>query len=111
MKIKLKSNKRNRVRSISANYTFRAPPNNRFSVFQPGGFYRMYHRVEAEKMKRSHYWVRLMVIAEKTYKKREFQEFQEESEPLKTHIEEGISKVEIKESDGELIKEIPDLLQ
>lgn len=111
MKIKLKSNKRNRVRSNSANYTFRAPPCNKFSIFQPGGFYRMYHRVEAEKMKRSHYWVRLMVTAEKTYKKREFREFQEESEPLKTYVKEGISKVEIKEFDEELIKEIPDLLQ
>ena len=110
MAIKLKSKKGNRVRSLSTNYTFRAPPCTIYSAFQPGGYYRMYHRVEAEKMKRSHYWVQSMFIAENTYKKRELKEIQEDSEPLKTYTIEGISKVENEEFDEELIEEIPDII-
>ena len=111
MTIKLRSKKGNRVRSLSTNYTFRAPPYNIYSAFQPGGYSRMYHRVEAEKMKRSHYWVQSMFIAENTHKKRELKEIQEDSEPLKTYIIEGISKVKIEECDEESIEEIPELLQ
>ena len=110
MTIKLKGKKGNRVRSLSANYTFRAPPCNKYSIFQPGGYYRMYHRVEAEKMKRSHYWVQSMFKAENVYKKRELKEIQEKSKPLTTTIKEGISKIEIEENDKELIEEIPDII-
>jgi hypothetical protein len=110
MNIELKSNKRNRVRSLSANETFRAPPFNKFSIFQPGGFYRMYHRAEAEKMKRSHYWVQLTFKAEIIYKKEELKEAQEELESLKTYVIEGISKVEIEEYDEETMEEIPDVI-
>ena len=60
----------------------------------------MYHRVEAEKMKRSHYWVQSMFIVENSYKKRELKEIQEDSEPLKTYIIEGISKVKIEGSEA-----------
>ncbi len=110
MAIKLKGKKGNRVRSLSTNYTFSAPPCNKYSVFQPGGYYKMYHRVEAEKMKRSHYWVQAMFLAENTYKKREPKEIQEVSEPLKTYTIEGISKVETEEYEEELIEEIPDFI-
>ena len=109
MTIKLRSKKGNRVRSLSTNYTFRAPPCTIYSAFQPGGYYRMYHRVEAEKMKRSHYWVQSMFIVENSYKKRELKEIQEDSEPLKTYIIEGISKVKIEGYDPELIEEIADI--
>ncbi|GAH11264.1 unnamed protein product [marine sediment metagenome] len=111
MNIKLKSKRTNRVRSLPANYTFRAPPNNKYSVFQPGGYYRMYHRVEAEKMKRSHYWVQFTVGAEESFKKKELKEIQEKSQPLKTNRKEGISKVEIKKYNEEIIEEIPDITQ
>lgn len=110
MAIKLKGKKGNRVRSLSTNYTFSAPPYNNYSAFQPGGYYRMYHRVEAEKMKRSHYWVQAMFLAENAYKKRELKEIQEDSEPLKTYTIEGISKVETEEYEEELIEEIPDII-
>ena len=110
MVLKIKSKKGNRVRSLSENYTFRAPPNNRYSVFQPGGYYRMYHRVEAEKMKRSHYWVHLTFNAEEISKNRELKEIQEKLQPLTTIIQEGISKVENEEYDEELIEEIPDVI-
>ena len=110
MVLKIKSKKGNRVRSLSENYTFRAPPNNRYSVFQPGGYYRMYHRVEAEKMKRSHYCVHLTFNAEEISKNREFKEIQEKSQPLTPTIKEGISKVEIEEYDKESTEEIPDII-
>ena len=71
----------------------------------------MYHRVEAEKMKRSHYWVQFTVGAEKSFKKKELKEIQEKSQPLKTKRKEGISKVEIKKYNEEIIEEIPDITQ
>lgn len=110
MVLKLKSKNGNRVISLSENYTFRAPPNNRYSVFQPGGYYRMYHRVEAEKMKRSHYWVQLTFNAEEISKNRELKEIQEKLQPLRTIIKEGISKVENGEYEKESIEEIPDII-
>ena len=110
MHIKLKSKKGNRVRSLSTNYTFSAPPCNKYSTFQPGGYYKMYHRVEAEKMKRSHYWVQSMFEAENICEKRELKEIQEKSQQLTTTIKEGISKIEIEEYDKELIEEIPDII-
>ncbi len=110
MHINLKSKKGNRVRSLFTNYIFRAPPQNKYSAFQSGGYYKMYHRVEAEKMKRSHYWVHLMFIAENIHKKRESKEIQEKSKLLNPNIKEGISKVEIEEDNKELIEEIPDII-
>ena len=49
--------KKRRVRDLNPNYTFSAPPYDMFSAYQPGGYYRMYHRVEAEKMKKSYNWI------------------------------------------------------
>ncbi|MHA2184855.1 MAG: hypothetical protein ACXAAI_07625, partial [Promethearchaeota archaeon] len=37
--------------------TFSAPPYDMFSPYQPWGYCRMYHHVEAEKMKKSFDWV------------------------------------------------------
>ncbi|MHA1991991.1 MAG: hypothetical protein ACW98A_13555 [Candidatus Hodarchaeales archaeon] len=110
MVLNLKSKKGNRVRSLSENYTFLAPPNNRYSTFQPGGYYRMYHRVQAEKMKRSHYWLQLTYNAEKIFKNREFKEIQERLQPIKTNIKEGISKVEKKQFNKEPIEEISEII-
>lgn len=105
MAIKLKGKKGNRVRSLSTNYTFRAPPCNRYSTFQPGGYYKMYHRVEAEKMKRSHYWVQLSLSAEIINNQGELKEIQEE---LVTLL--GISEVEIEEHGEDLTEEIPEII-
>ena len=110
MAIKLRSKKGNRVRSLSTNYTFSAPPYTIYSAFQPGGYYRMYHRVEAAKMKRSHDWVQFTFGTEKAFKKRDLKEIQEKSQPLKTNLKEGILIVEIDECIEEMIEEIPDII-
>ncbi|MHA2282033.1 MAG: hypothetical protein ACXAC5_14415 [Promethearchaeota archaeon] len=108
MSIKSKSKNGKRMRSLSPNYTFRAPPYNKWSAFRPGGYYRMYHRVEAERMKRSHYWVQSTFIVEKIHKKIEFKEIPEKSQPSKANIKEGIIIVEIEDFIEELLEEIPD---
>jgi len=107
MAAKLKKSRKNRFRNLSPDYSFSAPPSNKYSVFKPGGYYRMYHRVEAEKMKRSHYWVRMLPIAERVFKKIHNKMVQEYIPPVKTYIKEGILNVEIGEHDNELIEEFP----
>ncbi|MHA2009111.1 MAG: hypothetical protein ACXABO_16745 [Promethearchaeota archaeon] len=49
--------KKGKVRGLNQNFNFSAPPYDMFSAYQPGGYSRMYHRVEAERMKRSYNWV------------------------------------------------------
>ena len=107
MTVKLKKSIKNGFRNFSPNDTFSAPPYNKYSTFQPGGYCRMYHRVEAEKMKRSHDWVKTIPIAEKVYKKINHKVIQEFIPPVKTYIKEGILNVEIGEHDNELLEEVP----
>jgi len=57
MRKKIKNSKNNKAKGIKQNYKFSAPPYNMFSAYQPGGYYRMFHRVEADKMKRSYDWI------------------------------------------------------
>jgi hypothetical protein len=107
MAVKLKKSKKKGFRNFSPDYSFSAPPYNKYSAFQPGAYYRMYHRIEAEKMKRSHDWVRVLPIAEKVFKKIHNKMVQEYIPPVKTYIKEGILNVEIGEHDNELIEEFP----
>ena len=107
MSIQLRSKKRNRGRTFSPNYDFRAPPYDSYGAFRPEGYCKLFHRVEAEKMKRSHYWAQYVSNAEIFYK---IKEFQEDTQLLKTYIEEGISKIEIEKCDEEIIEKIPDTI-
>jgi len=105
MTAKLKKSRKKGFRNFSPDYSFSAPPYNKYSAFQPGAYYRMYHRIEAEKIKRSHYWVRMLPIAEN--KKIHNKMVQEYIPPVKTYIKEGILNVEIGEHDNELLEEFP----
>ena len=107
MNVKLKKSGKNRFRNFSPNYSFSAPPYNKYSAFQPGGYCRMYHRVEAEKMKRSYDWLRSMPIAKKVNKKIDNKMIQEYIPPIKTYIKNGILKIEIGEHSNELSKKFP----
>ncbi len=71
----------------------------------------MYHRVEAEKMKRSHEWVRSLAKAERVYSKTKSKNIQEEIPPIKTYIKEGVLNVEIGECNKDLSEEFPMISQ
>ncbi len=105
MNVKLKKSRNNKFRNFSPDYSFKAPPYNMYSAFRPGGYYRMYHRVEAEKMKRSHEWVISMLMAEKANTLTKTKSSQKEIPPVKTHIKEGVLIVEIGENNKELVEE------
>jgi len=107
MIVKLKKSIKNGFRNFSPNDSFSAPPCNKYSMFQPGGYCRMYHNVEAEKMKRSHDWVKLIPIAEKVNNKSNQKVIQEFIPPVKTYIKEGILNVEIGEHDNKSLEELP----
>ncbi len=107
MAVKLKKSRKKGFRNFSPDYSFSAPPYNKYSAFQPGAYYRMYHRIEAEKMKRSHDWVKAIPIAEEVNSKINQEVIQEFIPPVKTYIKEGILNVEIGEYDNELLEEFP----
>ncbi len=107
MSKKLKKDKNYWWRTDLPDYTLSAPPCPIYSVFQPGGFFRLYHRCEEVKMKRSHSWVYTKLEIEKIYQKKDPKKIQEDLPPIKTYIEEGILKVEIGEYEKESMKETP----
>jgi anti-sigma28 factor (negative regulator of flagellin synthesis) len=111
MPLRLKRSNKDRFRNISPDYTFKAPPYDIYSAIRPGGYFRMYHRVEAEKMKRSHEWVRSIAKAERVYSKAKSKNIQEKVPPIKTYIKEGVLNVEIGECNKELSEDIPIISQ
>ncbi|MFX1324862.1 MAG: hypothetical protein ACFE8N_07890 [Promethearchaeota archaeon] len=93
---------------MSPSYTFRAPPSNKYSVFQPGGYCKMYHHVEAEKMKRSHNWQLAGWKDEKeTPKSPLFKRNQKKLPSIKSTIKDGILKLEIGDYEEPIIEVIP----
>ncbi|MHA2392497.1 MAG: hypothetical protein ACXAEX_11190 [Promethearchaeota archaeon] len=107
MNRKLKKINKERVRNLSPSYAFHAPPYNKYSAYQPGGYFKMYHRVEAEKMKRSHNWQLVEFEEDRASEKMLFMNNQEELPSVKTSIKEGILKVEIGDHREEIIEIIP----
>ncbi len=104
----LKKFKKNKFSNFSPNYNFSAPPYNMLSTFQPGAYYRMYHRVQAEKMKRSYEWVKLMSRTEQTYSLVDIIKIIQEGMPrVKTYIKDGVLNVIIGEYNEEILEEFP----
>ncbi len=104
---KLKKYKNYWWRTDLPDYTLSAPPCHNYSVFQPGGFSRLFHRCEEATMKRSHSWVYTLFEIEEIYMKKEPKKIQEDIPTVKTYLEEGILKVEIGEYEKESMKETP----
>ncbi|MHA2036664.1 MAG: hypothetical protein ACW98X_09545 [Promethearchaeota archaeon] len=98
----LKKYKRSSMKNLSPNYTFSAPPWDVYGAFQPGAYYRMYHRIEAEKMKRSYDWLRFTSITERDYIDIINRMIQDNILPVNTYMEEGILNVENRELDYKL---------
>lgn len=107
MSRKLKKVKKSRMKKLSPNYTLRAPPCDKYSTFQPGGFSKLYHHCEEARMKRSYHWVYSAFEAESAYKKVEPKKIQEDLLRIKSYIKEGMLRVEIGEYNKEQIEEVP----
>jgi hypothetical protein len=105
MNFSLKKLRRKSAISESPNVNFRAPPYDVFSAFQPWGFYKRYHLHEVEKMKRSYEWIQLLFESERIQKKINPNKIEVEL-PLIFLIE-GISNIEINESEENQITDIP----
>ena len=95
MSRRLNKVKKSIIKNLSADYTLRAPPCDKYSVFQPGDYARLYHHCEEAKMKRSYQWVYSDFKAEELNKKLMNKKTQEEILPVKTCIEKRILPVEI----------------
>ncbi len=94
----VKKHERNWMKNVSQNYTFSAPPHDFYGAFQPGAYYRMYHRIEAEKMKRSYDWLKFASITESDF-----------IEIINGMIKDNIPpvKTEIGEQDHKLLEDFP----
>lgn len=103
----LKKNKKNLMKNISPNSTFSAPPYDYYGAFYPGGYYRIYHRVEAEKMRRSYDWLRYLSITEIDFEKIIKKMIQDIKLLIKVNIDELILNIENGEYDNNSLKEYP----
>lgn len=108
MNRKLRKINNYRARNLSPSYTFQAPPSNKYSVFHPEGYFKMYHRVEAEKMKRSYNWQLVALEEEKMITKSpKYNMIQEKLPVIESSIKEGILKVKIGKYEEPIIEIIP----
>ncbi|MHA1912840.1 MAG: hypothetical protein ACW986_08245 [Promethearchaeota archaeon] len=107
MNVKLNIGKGKRARGMTPNFTLTAPPHDKYSAFQPGAYSSMYHRCEAEKMKRSYNWL-LSEFEEvdQNIKKKSPSKTIENLPPIKTSIEEGVLKVQVGEYRENLLNEV-----
>ncbi|MFW9896581.1 MAG: hypothetical protein ACFFD7_12315 [Candidatus Thorarchaeota archaeon] len=102
---KLKNKRKKGFRNWFQDYSLNAPPYDNYSAFQPGSFFRMYHRVEAEKMRRSYDWIGLMYEAKKMYEKTINDMIEVYTNPVMTSKREKIWNIEIEEWVDEFIDE------
>ncbi|MFW9874636.1 MAG: hypothetical protein ACFFG0_16135 [Candidatus Thorarchaeota archaeon] len=103
----IKNVKKKKVRGSTQDQTLSAPPFNMYSAFQPGAYYRMYHRVEAEKMKNSYNWTYSEYEADKYINKRLSKRIQKTVPPIKASIKEGVLIIEIGKYNKKAKEEIP----
>jgi len=107
MNVKFNLGKGKRARGTAPNFTLSAPPYNKYSAFQPGAFSSMYHRCEAEKMKRSYNWLLSECEeVEKSIKKKSSSKARENLPLITTSIEKGVLKVQVGEYRESLLNEV-----
>jgi hypothetical protein len=96
MNVKFNIGKGKRARGMAPYFTLSAPPHNLYDAFQPGAFSSMYHRCEAEKMRRSHNWLLSEYEEkEKTIKKKSPSKSKEILPPITSTMKKGVLKVQV----------------
>lgn len=105
MTVKLKNKRKKGFRNWFQDFSFKAPPYDNNSAFLPGGFFRMYHRVEAAKMRRSYDWIGVMYEAKKMYEKIINDMIEVYANPIMTSKREKIWNIEIEGWINEIIDE------
>ncbi|MHA1883793.1 MAG: hypothetical protein ACXAAI_08740 [Promethearchaeota archaeon] len=107
MNVKFNLGKGKRARGTAPNFTLSAPPHNKYNAFQPGAFSSMYHRCEAEKMKRSYNWLLSECEeVEKSIKKKSSSKTIEKLPLITTSMKEGVLKVQVGEYRERLLNEV-----